>query len=77
MNQFRSSVILAVDVEDNFVRNLITTSITSSSPNYFQSSQIMFVENKRLTATLLQDIDESQLPETYGGKMQLVPIQDA
>ncbi|WMV35224.1 hypothetical protein MTR67_028609 [Solanum verrucosum] len=39
--------------------------------------KIMFVENKRLTATLLQDIDESQLPETYGGKMQLVPIQDA
>ncbi|KAG5602158.1 hypothetical protein H5410_033528 [Solanum commersonii] len=39
--------------------------------------KIMFVENKRLTATLLQAIDESQLPETYGGKMQLVPIQDA
>ncbi|KAK4375495.1 hypothetical protein RND71_006172 [Anisodus tanguticus] len=39
--------------------------------------KIMFVENKRLTATLLQDIDENQLPETYGGKLQLVPIQDA
>ncbi|PHT45943.1 hypothetical protein CQW23_15101 [Capsicum baccatum] len=39
--------------------------------------KIIFVDNKRLTATLLQDIDESQLPETYGGKMQLVPIQDA
>lgn len=77
MNQFKSSVILAVDVEDNLVRDLITTCITSSSPNYFPSSQIMFVENKRLTATLLQDIDENQLPETYGGKMQLVPIQDA
>lgn len=39
--------------------------------------KIMFVESKRLRATLLQDIDESQLPEAYGGKMPLVPIQDA
>ncbi|CAN4100266.1 unnamed protein product [Withania somnifera] len=39
--------------------------------------KITFVENKQLRETLLQDIDESQLPETYGGKMQLVPIQDA
>lgn len=39
--------------------------------------KIIFVESKRLKATLLEDIDESQLPETYGGKMQLVPIQDA
>ncbi|XP_059289301.1 uncharacterized protein LOC132042794 isoform X2 [Lycium ferocissimum] len=39
--------------------------------------QIIFVENKRLTTTLLQDIDESQLPEIYGGKMPLVPIHEA
>ncbi|XP_019229565.1 PREDICTED: patellin-4-like isoform X2 [Nicotiana attenuata] len=39
--------------------------------------KIVFVENKRLRATLLQDINESQLPEAYGGKMPLVPIQDA
>ncbi|KAK6153824.1 hypothetical protein DH2020_013463 [Rehmannia glutinosa] len=38
--------------------------------------QIIFVEDKRLLATLLEEIDESQLPEIYGGKMQLVPIQD-
>ncbi|KAM3380496.1 phosphatidylinositol transfer protein 3 [Capsicum galapagoense] len=39
--------------------------------------KISFVENKRLTETLLQDIDESQLPEIYGGKMPLVPIHEA
>ncbi|KAK6153859.1 hypothetical protein DH2020_013498 [Rehmannia glutinosa] len=38
--------------------------------------QIIFVEDKRMHATLLEEIDESQLPEIYGGKMQLVPIQD-
>ncbi|CAI9113758.1 OLC1v1014427C1 [Oldenlandia corymbosa var. corymbosa] len=39
--------------------------------------KIVFVENKRLKATLLEDIDESQLPEVYGGKLPLVPIHDA
>ncbi|KAL3835421.1 hypothetical protein ACJIZ3_010157 [Penstemon smallii] len=39
--------------------------------------KIVFVENKRLQATLKEDIDESQLPEIYGGKLKLVPIQDA
>ncbi|KAL3500947.1 hypothetical protein ACH5RR_035396 [Cinchona calisaya] len=38
--------------------------------------KIIFVENKKLESTLLRDIDESQLPETYGGKLPLVPIQD-
>ncbi|KAL0342201.1 UNVERIFIED_CONTAM: hypothetical protein Scaly_1882700 [Sesamum calycinum] len=38
--------------------------------------QIVFVENKRLHATLLEDIDESQLPEVYGGKLELIPIQN-
>ncbi|PON91770.1 CRAL-TRIO lipid binding domain containing protein [Trema orientale] len=38
--------------------------------------KIMFVENKKLNSTLLSDIDESQLPEIYGGKLPLVPIQD-
>lgn len=38
--------------------------------------KILFVENKRLKSTLLEDIDESQLPELYGGKMKLVRIQD-
>lgn len=35
------------------------------------------MEDKRLRETLLEDIDESQLPEIYGGKLQLVPIQNA
>ncbi|ONI29782.1 hypothetical protein PRUPE_1G214400 [Prunus persica] len=38
--------------------------------------KIVFVENKKLSSTLLSDIDESQLPDTYGGKLPLVPIQD-
>ncbi|EXB94145.1 hypothetical protein L484_004671 [Morus notabilis] len=38
--------------------------------------KIMFVEDENLKSTLLTDIDESQLPVTYGGKLQLVPIQD-
>ncbi|KAH7865139.1 hypothetical protein Vadar_002765 [Vaccinium darrowii] len=37
--------------------------------------KIVFVDNKKLKSTLLEDIDESQLPEIYGGKLQLVPIQ--
>ncbi|VFQ64960.1 unnamed protein product [Cuscuta campestris] len=38
--------------------------------------KIIFVENKKLKSTLIRDIDESQLPEMYGGKLHLVPIQD-
>ncbi|KAI5679457.1 hypothetical protein M9H77_10407 [Catharanthus roseus] len=38
--------------------------------------KIIFVENKKIRSTLLNDIDESQLPEEYGGKLSLVPIQD-
>jgi len=41
------------------------------------SLQIVFVENNKLKSTLLEDIDESQLPEIYSGKLQLVPIQDS
>ncbi|KAF5731006.1 hypothetical protein HS088_TW19G00609 [Tripterygium wilfordii] len=38
--------------------------------------KIIFVENKRLTSTLLEDIDQSQLPEIYGGKLPVVPIHE-
>lgn len=34
----------------------------------------VFVEDKDLKATLLEEIYESQLPETYGGKLPLVSI---
>lgn len=39
--------------------------------------KIAFVDNKCLNATLLEDIDESQIPEIYGGKLSLVPIQES
>lgn len=39
--------------------------------------QIVFVKDKDLKTTLLQDIDEDQLPDIYGGKLPLVPIQDS
>ncbi|KAI4381327.1 hypothetical protein MLD38_007406 [Melastoma candidum] len=38
--------------------------------------KIVFVENNKLLQTLLEDIDESQLPDVLGGKLALVPIQD-
>ncbi|KAG6468703.1 SEC14 cytosolic factor-like [Zingiber officinale] len=39
--------------------------------------KFVFVEKKELKATLLADIDESQLPEKYGGKLPLVPIEQS
>ncbi|XP_073106573.1 CRAL-TRIO domain-containing protein YKL091C isoform X2 [Elaeis guineensis] len=39
--------------------------------------KFVFVEDKKLRATLLEDIDESQLPEIYGGKLPLVSIEDS
>ncbi|XP_056164352.1 uncharacterized protein LOC115681801 isoform X6 [Syzygium oleosum] len=39
--------------------------------------KIVFVENKKQRTTLLGDIDESQLPDVYGGSLPLVPIQDS
>ncbi|KAG6392256.1 hypothetical protein SASPL_146470 [Salvia splendens] len=38
--------------------------------------KIVFVEDKKLRATLLEDIDENQLPDCVGGPLKLVPIQD-
>ncbi|GER53024.1 Sec14p-like phosphatidylinositol transfer family protein [Striga asiatica] len=38
--------------------------------------KILFVESSKTWSTLLQDIDESQLPDSFGGKLELVPIQD-
>ncbi|GAV81743.1 CRAL_TRIO domain-containing protein/CRAL_TRIO_N domain-containing protein [Cephalotus follicularis] len=39
--------------------------------------KIEFVGNKKLESTLLEVIDETQLPQIYGGQLPLVPIQDA
>ncbi|XP_043723491.1 phosphatidylinositol transfer protein 3-like [Telopea speciosissima] len=39
--------------------------------------KIVFVENKKLFSSLLDDINENQIPEIYGGKLPLVPIQDS
>ncbi|XP_057770237.1 SEC14 cytosolic factor-like [Salvia miltiorrhiza] len=38
--------------------------------------KITFVENKKIQSALLEEIDVDQLPYIYGGKLQLVPIQD-
>ncbi|WOL18708.1 random slug protein 5-like [Canna indica] len=39
--------------------------------------KFIFVEDKKLKATLLVDIDENQLPEIYGGRLPLVPIEES
>ncbi|XP_010556082.1 PREDICTED: random slug protein 5-like isoform X2 [Tarenaya hassleriana] len=39
--------------------------------------KIVFVEDKKLASTLLEDMEEDQLPDIYGGKLPLVPIQDS
>lgn len=39
--------------------------------------KIVFVEKNKEKSTLLEYIDESQLPEMYGGALPLVPIQDS
>ncbi|KAK7820396.1 phosphatidylinositol transfer protein 3 [Quercus suber] len=39
--------------------------------------KLLFVENKSLKSTLLEEIDESQLPKIYGGQLPLVPTQDS
>ncbi|KAL6567460.1 hypothetical protein OROGR_001128 [Orobanche gracilis] len=38
--------------------------------------KINFVENNRTKSTLLNDIDESQLPDSFGGTLKIVPIQE-
>lgn len=38
--------------------------------------KIVFTDDKYVKETLLKDIDENQLPEIYGGKLPLVPIDD-
>ncbi|KAL5717670.1 hypothetical protein ACHQM5_010646 [Ranunculus cassubicifolius] len=40
-------------------------------------TKISFVEKSKLTSILLEDIDESQLPENYGGKLTLVAMEDS
>ncbi|KAL5726126.1 hypothetical protein ACHQM5_009196 [Ranunculus cassubicifolius] len=40
-------------------------------------TKISFVEKSKVRSTLLQKIDESQLPENYGGKLTLVAIEDS
>nr|KJB19737.1 hypothetical protein B456_003G117000 [Gossypium raimondii] len=39
--------------------------------------KMIFVDNKSLKSTLLEEIDESQLPATLGGKLELVPIHNS
>ncbi|KAJ0054485.1 hypothetical protein Pint_01297 [Pistacia integerrima] len=39
--------------------------------------KIVFVEDNKLKSTLLEEIDESQLPEIYGGQLPLAPVQES
>ncbi|KAL6546675.1 hypothetical protein OROMI_022396 [Orobanche minor] len=38
--------------------------------------KINFVENNKTKSTLLNDIDESQLPDSFGGTFKVVPIEE-
>ncbi|KAJ8752629.1 hypothetical protein K2173_005518 [Erythroxylum novogranatense] len=38
--------------------------------------KIVFVEEKLLKSTLMEGIEESQIPEIYGGQLPLVPIHE-
>eukprot|EP00244_Chara_vulgaris_P011738 TRINITY_DN5924_c1_g1_i1.p1 TRINITY_DN5924_c1_g1~~TRINITY_DN5924_c1_g1_i1.p1 ORF type:complete len:359 (-),score=61.19 TRINITY_DN5924_c1_g1_i1:25-1101(-) len=38
--------------------------------------KIVFVDNKHMKETLMSEIDEDQLPIAYGGKAELIPIQE-
>lgn len=44
----------------------------------FSSSllQFIFVDDKKMKETMLRDIEENQLPNIYGGKHPLVPVED-
>ncbi|KAL3529053.1 hypothetical protein ACH5RR_008375 [Cinchona calisaya] len=64
-------------VENNEVEKNKVLLMRAIVENQDHSCKIKLVEDKQLRATLLEDIDESQLPEIYGGKLPLVPIQDA
>ncbi|KAK2662208.1 hypothetical protein Ddye_000782 [Dipteronia dyeriana] len=38
--------------------------------------KIVFADDKELKSTLLEEIDESQIPEIYGGQLPLIPIHE-
>ncbi|KAG5029893.1 hypothetical protein AAZX31_05G186700 [Glycine max] len=39
--------------------------------------KIVFVEKNKVKSTLLEEMEESQVPEIFGGSLPLVPIQDS
>lgn len=42
--------------------------------NEFTKERVMFIDNKNVKPVLLEEIDEDQLPDIYGGKMPLQPV---
>jgi len=36
----------------------------------------VFVDKNKVKSALLEDIDESNIPEIFGGPVPLVPVQD-
>jgi hypothetical protein len=77
------NVIYAVHVDHPSIECITYLSICTPETNTWANSlccmtaQILFVENTRLTSTLLEEIDVSQLPDIYGGQLALAPIQDS
>lgn len=41
------------------------------------TKKIVFVDNRKLKSTLLEEIDESQIPDIYGGELPLIPIHQS
>lgn len=48
--------------------------VTSPFFDEFTKERMMFVEDKNLNSVLLEEIDEDQLPDIYGGKLPLEPV---
>lgn len=56
---------------------LVNVSASRGDTRHFLCVQIVFVGDKVLLETLLEEIDVDQLPKVYGGRKELVPIQFA
>ncbi|XP_078167457.1 uncharacterized protein LOC144562164 [Carex rostrata] len=70
----RTGKVLLIHVPQIFMK---AWKIVSPFVDKNSKEKLVFVEDKNLQETLLEEIDENQLPEIYGGKLPLVPIENA